>query len=56
MELFVRRHAAVVGAGIELFWGTGVMWLAFLAWLIKDWRYLQLAICVPSVVAIAYIW
>lgn len=56
MEWFTPEHRTVVGTVFEIFWGAGVMWLALVAWLIQDWRYIQLALTLPSVLTIVYIW
>lgn len=55
-EMFVARYRTHVGTMFEPFWGMGVIWLAFVAWLIKDWRYMQLALVLPSALTIVYIW
>ena len=54
MELFGAHHRSYVGAILEVFWGFGVMTVPLLAYLIPNWRYLQLAITLPSIVALAY--
>lgn len=56
MELFPIEHRTAAGTVFEIFWGFGVCYLAFLAWAIRNWRYLQLALCLPSIVTIIYIW
>ncbi|XP_041378604.1 organic cation transporter protein-like [Gigantopelta aegis] len=54
-ELFLPNFRPYVGAVIELFWGCSVMILAGIAYFIRDWRYMQLAISIPSVLSIFYI-
>nr|KAG5698784.1 hypothetical protein BaRGS_032203 [Batillaria attramentaria] len=55
MEFFVPAQRPLVGSVMEGTWGFAVMTLAGLAYLLKDWRYLQLAISVPSALAFFYI-
>lgn len=54
MEI-LPHHRSYAGAVLECFWGTGVMLIPLLAYLIQDWRYLQLAISLPSALAVFYI-
>ncbi|XP_053384764.1 organic cation transporter protein-like [Mercenaria mercenaria] len=54
MEI-LPNHRSYAGAILECFWGTGVMLIPLLAYLIRDWRYLQLAISLPSVLSVWYI-
>ncbi|XP_064613192.1 organic cation transporter protein-like [Liolophura sinensis] len=56
MELFSPAHRAYVGAALELFWGCSYIILALIWYLIQDWRYIQLAITLPSALTITYIW
>ncbi|KAL3856230.1 hypothetical protein ACJMK2_011007, partial [Sinanodonta woodiana] len=56
MELFLPKYWSHAGVLLECFWGFGVMLLPALAYLIQDWRYLQLATCLPSILAFGYIW
>ncbi|KAK7499034.1 hypothetical protein BaRGS_00009581 [Batillaria attramentaria] len=55
MEFFVPAQRPLVGAVLEGCWGMAVMTLAGLAYLLKDWRHLQLAISLPSLLAVFYI-
>ncbi|KAL3856232.1 hypothetical protein ACJMK2_011009 [Sinanodonta woodiana] len=55
MELFLPKYRSHAGVLFECFWGVGVMLLPALAYLIQDWRYLQLAVSLPSILAFCYI-
>ena len=50
------KHRTIVGTVFELFWGMGVIWLALVAMLVREWRFIQLALTLPSVLTIVYIW
>ncbi len=56
MELFTAQHRTLVGTVFEVFWGTGVLWLATAGFLLQNWRHIQLLITLPSVLAVVYIW
>lgn len=57
MELFVNsKYRAYTAALFEASWALGVMALAGIAYLLKDWRYIQLAITLPTVLSLLYIW
>lgn len=56
MEMFLPCYRGVAGAMLEVFWGIAVMLVAPIAYLIQNWRYIQLAISLPSILAIGYIW
>lgn len=56
MEMFLPRYRGVAGAMLEVFWGIAVLLVAPIAYLLQNWRYMQLAISLPSILAIAYIW
>lgn len=55
MELFLPQHRSYAGAILECFWGMAVMVMPFLAYMISNWRYLQIVICVPSVLSAFYV-
>ncbi|XP_064610888.1 organic cation transporter protein-like [Liolophura sinensis] len=56
MEMFQPGHRTVVGVSLEIFWGTSYITLAGIWYLIQNWRYIQLAITLPTAVTIVYIW
>ena len=56
MELFQHQYSAIVGSVFEVFWGIGVMWLALIAYLLKNWQHIQLTIALSSVITVVYIW
>ena len=58
LELFPGRShlRTYAGAAAEFFWALGVMGLGGIAYYIQHWRYIQLALSLPSVVTITYIW
>ncbi|PIK61368.1 putative solute carrier family 22 member 3 [Apostichopus japonicus] len=55
-ELFTPRRRAYAGILLTNFWALGIMSLPLLAWLIQDWRYLQLAITLPLLLALPLWW
>ncbi len=56
LELYSIDHRAAAGCGFEIVWGLGVMWLALVGYLFPNWRHMQLAISLPSLLAICYTW
>ncbi|XP_033747267.1 organic cation transporter protein-like [Pecten maximus] len=56
MELFLPQYRGVAGAVLECYWGVTVVMLAGVAYLLQSWRYIQLAITLPSLLALPYIW
>lgn len=56
MEMFLPHYRGVAGAMLEVFWGIAVLLVAPIAYLLQNWRYMQLAISLPSILAIVYIW
>ena len=56
MELFSRQYRAMAGCVIEAFWALGVILLAVIAKYVQHWRYIQLAINIPTMATIFYIW
>ncbi|OWF41580.1 solute carrier family 22 member 3-like [Mizuhopecten yessoensis] len=55
MELAVREYRGMAGAVFECYWGAGVLILAGIAYFIQTWRYIQLAISLPSILLVFYI-
>ncbi|XP_053376201.1 organic cation transporter protein-like [Mercenaria mercenaria] len=55
MELFLPQHRSYAGAILECFWGLTVMTVPLLAYLIPNWRHLQLVVSLPSLLAVFYI-
>ena len=56
MELVTPQYRALAGFVIEAFWATGVILLALIAKYIQHWRYIQLAINIPTIATLFYIW
>ena len=55
-EMTSKKHLALAAGVFEIFWAVGTLWLASLSWIIQDWRNIQLALCLPSLITIVYIW
>ncbi|KAL8562536.1 hypothetical protein ACOMHN_045801 [Nucella lapillus] len=55
MEFFVPGQRPMVAAVIECFWGASIMALPGLAFALPDWRHLQIAVSLPSVLLLFYI-
>ena len=56
MEQSLPEHRTYTGTIVEVFWGVGVLWLAVISYTLQDWRHIQLAISLPSLLSIAFIW
>ena len=56
MELFLPQYRGIAGAMLEVFWGVTVVMLAGVAYLFQHWRYIQLAVTLPSLLALGYFW
>nr|XP_022288014.1 organic cation transporter protein-like isoform X1 [Crassostrea virginica] len=55
MELVGPSYRMIAGIALELFWACGAIVLALLAYLIRDWRYLNLAVSLPALLFIPYV-
>ncbi|KAK3098265.1 hypothetical protein FSP39_017707 [Pinctada imbricata] len=56
MELVGPQSRMIAGCSFQTFWGVGTIMLAGLAFLFRDWKHLNLAVSVPTVLFISYIW
>ncbi|XP_061171144.1 organic cation transporter protein-like [Saccostrea echinata] len=56
LELVGPRMRMWAGMFFQLFWGLGVLLLAAIAFLIRDWRYLNLATSLPTILFLSYYW
>ena len=56
MELFSSQYRTLAGCVIEGFWASGVITLALIAKYVHDWRNIQLAINIPTIATVFYIW
>jgi len=52
VEITGPRHKSLVGNLVHLLWAPGQMLLALLAYTIRDWRQLQIAVAIPVFVAL----
>jgi len=55
-EMFPAEQRTVAGLVVQVFWGIGMCVLALIAYLVRNWRHLLIATCVPSVVVIPLLW
>jgi len=55
-ELFASKHRTFAGIIIEDFWGVATCTLALMAYLVRHWVYLQLAISLFGVLTIPLFW
>ncbi|KAK6187137.1 hypothetical protein SNE40_005225 [Patella caerulea] len=55
-ELVGPKYRLFVGIMILMFYSFGYMTLSGMAYLLRDWRYLELAITLPVVLFVAYWW
>ncbi|XP_059147188.1 solute carrier family 22 member 3-like [Physella acuta] len=56
IELYVAKHRPFAGVVTECFFGSSVIVLAGLAYLLRNWRHLQIGISVVGVTALAHPW
>jgi len=54
-EMTIMKYRALCAGFFEVFWAVGTLWLASLSWMIQDWRNIQLALCLPSLITLVYI-
>lgn len=51
-----RKKRETTGIVLNYFYAIGEAAVALIAWLTKDWVYLQLLVSAPSIVFIGYYW
>ena len=56
MELFPPHHRTMAGVAAEVFWAIGLILLAVCCYFVQHWRHVQLAISIPTLVTLLYIW
>ncbi|XP_030837698.1 organic cation transporter protein [Strongylocentrotus purpuratus] len=56
VEMFTPKKRTLAACINNISWGLGVTLLAPIAWLLKDWRWMQIAISIPCFLAIFYYW
>ncbi|XP_046357182.1 organic cation transporter protein-like isoform X2 [Haliotis rufescens] len=55
-EVFPASHRTLPSIAMQIFWAVGVMLLSLFAYLVRDWRHLEMLVSLPNVLAIVYIW
>lgn len=56
LEWLDMEHRIVAGVLSSMFWSGGVMLLALLGYLIRDWRWLLLTVTLPFALGIISMW
>ncbi|KAF6024790.1 hypothetical protein EB796_016902 [Bugula neritina] len=56
MEMIGPQHRLFVGIVIEFFWAIGFLLLIAIGYAIRIWKYIQLAISLPTLLFISYYW
>jgi hypothetical protein len=52
MEIFLPQYRGTAGAVLECYWGVTVIIMAGIAYLLQNWRYIQIAISVHEFVLV----
>lgn len=55
VEMTVVKYRPICAGIFEVCWAVGNLWMTSLAWAIQDWRKIQLALCLPSLITLFYI-
>ena len=55
-ELVGTSKRAFAGIAIRIFYSIGMMLLAVIAWLLREWSHIELAISVPPIIFLIYYW
>ncbi|XP_048512987.1 organic cation transporter protein-like [Athalia rosae] len=56
LEMLVSEKRLLAGIGIQIFYSFGYISVALFAYFIRDWRFLQAALAVPSFGLLTYWW
>ena len=56
MEVVGPSRRMFTGMGVYFFWCLGQLYLCFLAYFIRNWRYLEIAVSVPGIILLALWW
>ncbi|XP_078309889.1 organic cation transporter protein-like [Crassostrea virginica] len=56
LEIVGPGKKMIAGTVFQLFWGVGMLILVGAAYLLRDWRHLNLAMTVPTFLFLTYIW
>lgn len=56
MEMVGPKDRMIAGTVFQIFFSTGFMLTALIAYLVSDWRHLQIALTIPGVVFFCYWW
>ena len=56
MELFPTDQRTFAGTFIEIVWTLGLTTLTPIAYFIRDWRSLVLAVALPHIITIVFYW
>ena len=56
VEVFAIQYRTAVGVLVGVFWSIGVVTLSLMAYLIQDWKYIQLFSTVTCLLQIGLIW
>lgn len=56
MELVPPKKRTFCGFTWEVFWGFGMVLLGIIAYFVRDWRHLQIALAIPTLITLAYTW
>jgi OCT family organic cation transporter-like MFS transporter 4/5 len=55
-ELFSSKMRTFAGLFLQLYWAVGMMIMAAIAYFLRDWRMLQLALSVPGLLVVGGFW
>nr|KAG5701350.1 hypothetical protein BaRGS_006124 [Batillaria attramentaria] len=56
VETFDSKTREYPALSLQFFWAGGIMSLSLFAYLLPEWRYLQMTVSLPQVLTVAYFW